>query len=160
MNDKAVKMPVIAGLTLQGLAVAGYLILIFVQKSFYPESLKVSELVIPFDFVLQCVVFLLYIIYMLAMQTTERSFGRTVSVIMIAVYTIIRIAVPYISTAGNVILARKGAEYIAASGVLASTATLVISPLVNIASVLVIVAVARYGIISSDQGLISIQERY
>ena len=67
---------------------------------------------------------------------------------MLIVYAIVRVLSPYISMLSNVILSRRGAEYIAAAGTLTSTVNLIISPLTIVASILVIVAVGRYGISS------------
>jgi membrane-anchored glycerophosphoryl diester phosphodiesterase (GDPDase) len=67
---------------------------------------------------------------------------------MLVVYAIVRVLSPYIALLSNVILSRKGAEYISAAGILTSTANIFTAPLTTIAAILVIVAVGRYGISS------------
>lgn len=151
--EKSIEIPMTIGVILQGLGFIIYLICIFAQKSIYPESINITELIVPYDFMLLCVMLLLYVIYMLAMFTSKTESRRTLSVIMIIVLAVIRIASPYISMVSNVILSRKGADYIGAAATLTSTVSLFVSPLRTVASILVIVAIGRYGITSAGTNI-------
>ena len=144
--DKSVGIPMIIGVILQGLSFIVYLICIFAQRSIYPAVINIQELIISFDFIVLCIVMLLYIIFMLAILTSDTDSRRMLCIVMLVVYAIVRVVSPYISILSNVILSRKGVEYISAVGTLTSTVNTFISPLTTIAAILVIVAVGRYGI--------------
>ena len=146
--DKSIEIPMIIGVILQGLGFLVYLICIFAQRSIYPDRINVQGLIVPYDFVVLCIVLLLYIIFMLAIFTSNTDSSRMLCIVMLVVYAIVRVLSPYIALLSNVILSRKGAEYISAAGILASTANIFTAPLTTIAAILVIVAVGRYGISS------------
>ncbi len=146
--DKSIEILMIIGVILHGLSFIVYLICIFAQQSIYPASINITELIIPADFIVLCIILMLYVIFMLAIFTSNTDSRRLLCIVMLIVYAIVRVLSPYISMLSNVILSRRGAEYIAAAGTLTSTVNLIISPLTIVASILVIVAVGRYGISS------------
>ena len=60
------------------------------------------------------------------------------------------ISFPYVSMVSNLIMVRmRDSNYLAASGTLSSYTNMIISPLAAIAAILVVAAVARYGISES-----------
>ena len=149
-TDKSIRGPMIAGLIVHSVAVIIYLICIIVQSSFYPKHINVTQKIIPAEFILQCVILLVYFIFLLVMNTNEGSSRRTVGGIMLVVYTLIRISFPYVSMVSNFIMVRmRDSNYLAASGTLSSYTNMIISPLAAIAAILVVAAVARYGISES-----------
>lgn len=147
-ENKSIEIPMTIGVILQGLGFIIYLICIFAQRTIYPKSINIPELIIPSDFIVLCVVLLLYVIFILVIFTSNTDSRRMLCIVMLIVYAVVRIVSPYISVLSNVIISRKGSEYLAAAGTLSSTVSMIISPLTTVASILVVIAVGRYGVSS------------
>ena len=148
--EKCIKTPMIAALILQAICVVSFLILVLTQKSFYSEHITITETTIPPSFFIQCVIMLLYIVYYLVMVTTESDSRRVVGIIMIVVYIVIHILIPVVTALVTVAASRKGAEYLAAMNSIMPMVNFVVSPFSMIASVMVMVAISRYGIIGTS----------
>lgn len=153
-GNKSIEIPMTIGVILHGIAVIIYLIGFFAQKAFYPSEINVSRLVMPADFFMMIVNFLLYVIFMLVMLTTNGESNRTNCIIMIIAFAVIRIISPYVNMVSSLFNARMGVDHVAAASIVSSTMNLIVSPFATIASILVIVAVSRYGISSPEQNLV------
>jgi len=151
--DKGISTPMAIGVILQGIAMIIYLIMFFAQKSIMPAGIneEISGLVFPVDFMVVIIVMFFYVAVLLVMLTSDNESRKLFSIIMLVVYAIIRVVSPYISSASNVILARKGDAELAAVSTLSSTANMIIVPFTLVSGILVIVAIVKYGMSETNR---------
>ncbi len=148
MKNNSIKTPMIAGIILQGVAVAIGVICYFAQKSLGAiSSVQISSRVLPDTLVSMTVELLLHIICLLVMQPSQGQSPKTIGVIMTVVYCVVNIASGVVSRISAVFASRTGVEYVAARSVLSSTISMLTSPLCFISLALVFIAIGRFGVL-------------
>ncbi|MCR4585847.1 MAG: hypothetical protein K5686_09015 [Lachnospiraceae bacterium] len=144
-----IKGPIVAGIIMEGLVLALSLLLYFTQdklRAMMSISMHIGVKIFPYQIIEYLVLFIAYVIFLLVMSSFEGSSSRGACVGMLAALVIINIASPYLISLQNVFGARTSTEYVGALSVLSSLISRYTAPLSTIATTLVIVAVARFGV--------------
>ncbi len=149
--DKRIKIPMIIGIVLQGVALLIAMGCYMIQESMKTmQGIKVGEKVFPDTITNIAIILVLHIIALLAMQTYEGQSRRLIGGLLAAAYCVVSVATPIIARITAVFDSRRGAEFLAAKNVLASMISLFASPFTIISNVLVLIAVGRYGILDKE----------
>ncbi|MBR4759942.1 MAG: hypothetical protein IK078_07335 [Lachnospiraceae bacterium] len=151
MQDKTIKIPMIAGIILQGIAVLIGIIAYVGQIGLGSiPGLHITGKVFPDTLATMTITLLMHIVCLLVVQTSQGQSNRTYGIIMVVVYCAVNILSTYVARIATYFETRNGAEYIAAKSVLASTISMLTSPLCFVSLALVLIAIGRYGVSGQD----------
>ena len=157
MSDKKIRIPVITGVILYGIALIIDLGGIFFQRSVImimgggPESANIDTFIFPLSTVLRIIVMIMYIVFMLVMLKYIGAYRQVAGILMITVYCIVNISSPFIDILDNALTSRlKGADELAALSAINSF-KIFTSPFAVVASVFILIAIGRYGISTENQ---------
>ena len=145
MYEKA-KTPMCIGVILSGVSFLITLICVLAQN-FIPSVASISghgRFIVPYSLFTSLIRLLMFVIFLMIMRTNEVASERASGIIMLVVYCVVSIFIPYVNLIINVFKARLGVEYVAASGMLESTISLITNPISVVSGVLIIVALGRY----------------
>ena len=158
MLQKDIKIPIMIGVILYGIALLIDLGGVLLQKSVFElmgasyELLALKDNIFPLLTVYQIVVMAMYSAFLLIMFRYKGADRRTVGIVMIVVYCIISVSYPFINIADKWFTSHlKGAKELAALGTLESYITMFTSPFTTVAAVFVLIAIGRYGIMIKSE---------
>ena len=142
MLDNKVRLPMIAGIVVYGISILLSVLCALNTQAILPlfSTAQYEGNIFP-PSILKSVVVLVI------MQTSNGKYNRVIGIIMLVAYCIPGIVNLYWGLVENVMIAQKGVEYLAAYSSMNTAVTLVTAPFTTVAGVLVVVAVARFGII-------------
>ncbi len=148
MLAKEIKTPMIIGLILCGVAVLINLIITLGQSVFLGvvTTAQISTKVIPSSLFVNLLILIMFGVFLFVMLTNKDDNRRTVGIVMTVFYLVFRFAASFAGIIEKRILVRKGVEFFAALSSLESLVSMVTSPFLAISTVLVVIAIARYGI--------------
>ena len=146
--NKEIKIPMIAGLLLYCLVMLITIIFIVFQRNIISIYHNLSEdiFVVPPTLYLNVIHLLMLIIFYLVMKTYKGQSRRLAAIIMIVVDIVIPLIFSFSGLFANYYYARKGQEYLAAMSGLNTSLSLGTGVFSTVSHVLIIVALARYGI--------------
>ena len=150
MLEKEVKIPMIIGTARYGLALVIGALGEIMQKQLLPLLFTHSlDKTVPISILAPLFVrFLMIGVFMTVLLSYKGNARRVAGIIMLVVYSVIGIIVPFLSTIASVFMARSSEiECIAAYNELNSMIYMITSPITLVSSVLVLVALGRYGVI-------------
>ena len=152
---KEVKIPMIVGMILYGIALIIDLVSVFAQKAVFDlmgvTVIHLSSLAFPFITVCQIAVMAMFIAFWLVMRYYKGSGRRAAGIVMIVVYCVVNIAMPFIDIQVTRMTAIfQGEEGLAAVSSLKNFIGSFTSPFVTVSTVLLFIAIGRYGIISKE----------
>ena len=158
MLQKDIKIPIMIGVILYGIAMLIDLGGVLLQKSVFElmgapsELLSLENNIFPLLTVCQIVVMAMYSAFLLIMFRYKGADRRTVGIVMIVVYCIINVSYPFFNIADKWFTSHlKGAKELAALGTLESYITMFTSPFTTVAAVFVLIAIGRYGILNKSE---------
>lgn len=150
MLDKRVSVPMIAGIIFYGISVGlGFLCALNTESilKLY-TTVDYKENIFPFSLYFGVIVLALYIGFYFIMKSCNGKNNRVLGIIMLIAYGIPGIITTF-SSMGEIVLSgrTKGAEYLAAYSAVNNALTFVRTPFMAVSSILVLVAIGRFGII-------------
>ncbi len=155
---KEVKIPMIVGVMLYGIVLMIDLLSVIFQKSVFEsmnapdEILNLEKSVFPPGFVNIIIVMIMLVAFLLIMFRYKGSSRRNVGIAMIVIYCITGIISPYINMIETIITTKQqGARELSAITTLSTFSNLVTSPFATVSTVLVLIAIGRYGISKTQQ---------
>ncbi len=158
MLQKDIKIPIMIGVILYGIALFIDLFGVLFQKSVFTimnapyELLSLDENIFPLISVYQMIIMIMYIIFMIVMFSYKGSAKRAVGIVMTAVYCVLSVAYPFIGNYVQMLAAKlKSSLELAAVSGLTSYISMYTSPFVIVSSVFIIIAIGRYGMIRTDK---------
>ncbi len=149
MLDNKVRLPMIAGIVVYGISILLSVLCALNTQAILPlfTTAQYEGNIFPPSILKSVVVLVLYIAFLAIMQTSNGKSNRVIGIIMLVAYCIPGMVNLYWGLVENVMIAQKGAEYLAAYSSMNTAVTLVTAPFTTVAGVLVVVAIARFGII-------------
>ena len=152
---KEVKIPMIVGIILYGVALIIDLIGVFAQEAVFgfmgATGIHLDGLMFPYTTVCQIIVMAMFIVFFLVMHSYKGSERRVVGLIFIIIYCVINVAMPFIEIPATQFVANTQGEYgVAALASLKNYIGLFTSPFVIVSTVLLFIAIGRYGIIKKE----------
>lgn len=146
---KKIKIPMIIAVILYGVTLLIDLLSVLFQGAVYEimsgHSIQISTFSITAVF--HFVTFIMYISFMLVMHIYKGESRRLAGILMIVVYAVIHVAMPFIKIAATSIIATlQGAELLSAFNVLETFIGLTTSPFTTVSVIFVFIAIGRYGI--------------
>ena len=149
MNNKDIKLPMFLSLISYSVSFLIMVLLTLGQSSvqgvFMSNGTDVK--IFPAAMFTGILTLLMYVVFSLYMITYKGDNAKTAEIVMLIVYVVVNLLMTYMTTiVASLFYSRKGAEYIAASSSLGSAISLCTAPFSVIASVLMIVAIGRFGV--------------
>ncbi|MBP5605726.1 MAG: hypothetical protein J6X60_09325 [Ruminiclostridium sp.] len=114
-------------------------------------TMNFDKFVFPLYSVFQIIVMIMYIIFMVVIFKYKGSYRKLAGILMIVVYCIVNVASPFINVLDRFLTSKlKDSEELSALSAIDSF-MIFVSPFTVVASVLLIIAIGRYGISKSEQ---------
>ena len=160
MLDKRVSVPMIAGIVFYGISVVlGFLCAMNTEtilKVF--STVEYTENVYPFSLYFSVIVLVLYVGFYYIMKSCNGKNNRFLGIVMLVAYAIPALLGKIISFGEVIISGRKMGElYLATLSSVNTAITIVSAPFLAVASILIVVAIGRFGIIedmkASDENI-------
>ena len=152
MLAKEIKIPMIVGVALYGFAFFLILIITIGQrvfcKAFTPS--QITETVIPVTLFVNLLILIMFAVFLFVMKTNKDDNRRTVGIIMFIFFSVFRLISVFAGMLEKQIYARYGQESLVAVSSVESVISIAASPFLFVATVLVVIAIARYGISDSN----------
>lgn len=149
---KEVKIPMIVGMILYGIALLIDLIGVLIPDISYfftGASFRFDGFVFPLDTVFQIIGMIMLIVFYMTMLKYKGANKRSAGIAMIAIYCVINVVFPYIGVFERQIAAQMiGSEYLTAVILLETYIALFTKPFTFVSTVFVIIAIGRYIIIN------------
>ena len=153
MFTSKIKIPMIIGIILYGIALLIDLLCVGLQRVLISFQVTVTKefIIFPFILVSHIAILLMYIIFLILMLKYRGSSRKTAGIIMIVIYSVVNVAYPYLIMLSNQISnatgsALYGTEYIVAKTALEWFIEVTTVPFTVVSSVFVLIAIGRYGI--------------
>ena len=152
---KEVKIPMIVGIIIYGIALIIDLIGVFAQKAVFDfmgaDNIHLDSLFFPYTTVCQIIVMAMFISFFLVMLFYKGHARRVAGIVMIVVYCVVNIVMPFIDIQVTRMTAIfHGENGLAAMASLKNFIGIFTSPFVTVSTVLLFVAIGRYGIINKE----------
>ena len=149
MLDKRVRIPMLVGIGLYGFAIILSILCSFNTQRILPifRNLDYEGNIFPISIISTVVLLVLYIAFYAIMISSNGKNNRVIGVIMLVAYALPCVGSIFTTYLWASIAARKGAEYLAAYSSINTAITIVTNPFISVASILILVAIGRFGII-------------
>lgn len=158
MLQKEIKLPMIIGIILYGAALLIDLIGVLIPDIAYAlmgtSFLKGSfdGFIFPLYTLFQIIGMIMLIVFYLAMLKYKGNDKRVVGIVLIVIYCVISVVLPYFEISESQFYALSyGENGLAAFGTLRSYITLFTRPFTTVSTVFVFIAIGRYGISKTQQ---------
>ncbi len=153
MLDKRVRIPMLAGIVMYGLSIVASLLVSLNTKAVLLifSTIEYEEgNVFPPAIFRSMIILALYIAFYFIMRSCNGKSNRLVGIILLIVYCIPGFAGVFFSYLDNYLLVQKGTEYVVAYSSVSTAISMVTFPFTLIASVLILAAIGRYGILEKE----------
>ena len=149
MLDKRVRIPMIAGIVVYGISIVLSILCALSTQKILPlfSTIEYEGMIFSPSILKSMVYIVLYIAFYFIMQTTNGSSNRVIGIILLVAYGVSGIVNFFWGFIDNIIAARKGVEYLAAASSMSTATSIVTLPFTLAASILIVVAIGRFGII-------------
>lgn len=153
MLVKEIKIPMIVGMALYGMALLIDLCGVFSPDTVYNIMIApflvgvVDEFIFPVTSVFQIIIMVMYIVFFMVMLRYKGRSRRTAGIIMAALYCSVSLVCPYVEALQTYIASQlHGAEYLSSLMTMRSFIGYYTSPFVTISTVLLLISIGRYGV--------------
>jgi hypothetical protein len=153
MLPKYIKTPILVSIALHGFAYLLVILLTLGQSSAVKlvsgrhfEGFEGVGTVIPLSLFTSLIILLETVVFYLVMRNYEGNSRRTVEIVMFIAYFVIGFLSAIASYVYNIVVSRQGEYNLAMSSQLNQVIYLCTAPFNSVATVLMIVAIGRYGI--------------
>ncbi|MCR5121191.1 MAG: hypothetical protein K6B74_02090 [Ruminococcus sp.] len=154
MLSKEIKKPLTVGLILYGIAVLISLLCVLFPNAVFDflnghaVDLCSDSLIFPLVFVFHIAVFLLFAVFTIIMHKYKGSSERLIVILFIRIYCVINVAKPFVLNFETYMVGElfAGEKDLAHSFALSNSIEMITFPFTVVSSVLVFIAVSRYGI--------------
>ena len=153
MVSKDIKTPMTAGVVLAAISTALGFICVALQKNMIFAQMRytdIDKVIIPPVIAEQIIMLLFYAAVLYIMLEYKGNSRRAASVVILVVYAVFRIAAPYLHIISNLYYSRQGSAVMGASALLESNIGMLAAPFTTVSSMLVLIAIGRYGISSPN----------
>ncbi|MBR5090996.1 MAG: hypothetical protein IK093_16330 [Ruminiclostridium sp.] len=155
---KEIKAPMTAGVIVHGIAVAADLLSVIFQNDVYKtmQGSFLNETVFPFTVVSHIIIMVMFIVFLMTMLLYKGTSRKLAGIVMVVIYCITGVVMPLVDIFATILTGRfAGAGQLAAYNTLKTFIGMVSSPFIVVSTVLVFIAIGRYGISKQDNNTFS-----
>ncbi len=146
--DKNIKLLMIIGIILYAVVLLIDIFMIAIQGSILPAGIgtQLEGKIIPYTFYSHILVLIMYGVFMLVIASNKTDSRKTAGIIMLITYVVVNLILSLSSIIMNVLVSRRGVEYLSGMNALTSYSSTIAEPFMLVSSMLILVAIGRYGI--------------